>query len=67
MDCSLIDVYLDGKGPSVKIQLLYIFKDHHIVAKPSPIAIGYDERPLSNALWPKFYNGHGICKPELNE
>ena len=28
---SLLDVYLDEKGPSVKIQLLNILKDHHIV------------------------------------
>ena len=47
---SLLDEYLDEKGPSVKIQLLNIFKDHHVVAKPSPIAVGYDEWPLSNAL-----------------
>ena len=40
---SLLDVYLDEKEPSVKNQLLYIVKDNHIVAKPSPIAIGYDE------------------------
>ena len=29
---SLLDVYLDEKGPSVKIQLLNIFRDHHIMA-----------------------------------
>ena len=27
---SLLDVYLDEKGTSVKIQLPNIFKDHHI-------------------------------------
>ena len=36
---SLLDVYLDEKGPSVKIQLPNIFKDHHIVAQPSPTSI----------------------------
>ena len=64
---SLLDIYLDEKGPSVKIQLSNIFKDHHIVAKPSTTAVGYDEWPLSNALWMKFYNCHGKYKPELNE
>ena len=64
---SLLDIYLNEKGPSVKIQLLNIFKDHHIVAKPSTTAVGYDEWPLSNALWMKFYNSHGKYKPELNE
>ena len=29
---SLLDVYLDEKGPSVKIQLLNIFRDYHIMA-----------------------------------
>ena len=32
---SLLDVYLDEKGTSIKIQLLNIFRDHHIVAKPN--------------------------------
>ena len=64
---SLLDIYLNEKGPSVKIQLLNIFKDHHIVAQTSPTAVGYDEWPLSNALWMKFYNSHGKYKPELNE
>ena len=44
---SLLDVYLDEKGPSVKMQLLNIFKNHHIVGQLSPIAVGYDEWPLS--------------------
>ena len=39
----LLDVYLDEKGPSAKIQLSNIFKHHHIVAKPSPTKVGYDE------------------------
>ena len=32
---SLLDIYLDEKGASVKTQLSNIFNDHHIVAKPS--------------------------------
>ena len=44
------DIYLDEKGPSLKLQLSDIFKDHHIVAKPSITSVGYDEWPLSNAL-----------------
>ena len=47
---SLLDVYLDEKGPSAKIQLPNIFKHHHIIAKPKP-TMGSDERPLSLALW----------------
>ena len=64
---SLLSIHLDEKGPSVKIQLLNIFKDYHIVAKPSPKTVGYDEWPLSIALWTKLYNSHGKYKPELNE
>ena len=64
---SLLDVYLDEKEPSVKIQLPNIFKDHHIVAKPTTTTVGYGEWPLSLALWRKFYNSHGRYKPELNE
>ena len=64
---SLLDVYLDEKKTSVKIQLPNIFKDHHIVAQPTPTTVGYDEWPLSLALWRKFYNSHGKYKPELNE
>ena len=62
---SLLDIYLDEKGPSMKIQLLNIFKDHHIVAKPSTTSVCYDEWPLSNYLWIKF--SHGKYKAELNE
>ena len=29
---SLLDVYLDKKGTSIKILLSNIFKDHHIIA-----------------------------------
>ena len=60
------NIYLDGKGTSVKIQLPNIFRDHHILAKPRPITSG-DEWPISLALWRKFYNSHGKYKPELNE
>ena len=63
----LLDTYLDEKGPSVKVQLPNIFKNHHIVAKPSPTTVGYDEWPLSISLWRKFYNSHGKYKPDLNE
>ena len=62
-----MDVYLDEKGTLVKIQLPNIFKDHHIVPKRKPTTVGYDEWPLSLALWRKFYNSHGKYKPELNE
>ena len=64
---SLLDVYLDEKGASVKIQLPNIFKDPHIVAQPTPTTIGYDEWPLSLSLWRKFYDSHGKYKHELNE
>ena len=40
---SLLDVYLDEKGTSVKIQLPNIFKDHHIVAQPTLTSVDYDE------------------------
>ena len=63
----LLDIYLCEKGPSVKIQPLNIFNDHHIVAKLSTTSVGYDESPFSNALWMKFYNSHGKYKPKLNE
>ena len=64
---SLLDVYVDEKGPSVKIQLSNIFKDHQIVAKQSPTTVSCDEWPLSIALWRKFYNSHGKYKPDLKE
>ena len=64
---SLLDIYLNKKRLSVKIQLLNIFKDHHIIAKSSLIVVGYDEWLLSNALWMKFYNSHCKHRPELNE
>ena len=37
---SLLDVCLDEKKTSVKIQLPNIFRDHHIVAKPKPTTAG---------------------------
>ena len=40
---SLLDIYLDEKRPSVKIQLSNIFEDRHIVAKTSTKSVGYDE------------------------
>ena len=58
---SLLDVYLDEKVTSVKIQLPNIFKDHHIVAKPRPTTAGH-EWSLSLAIWRKIYNGHGKYK-----
>ena len=64
---SLLGIYLDEKGPSVKIQLLNIFKDHHIVAKQNTMSVGYDEWSLSNALWIKLHDSRGKYKPELNE
>ena len=36
---SLLDVYLDEKGPSVKIELPIMFKHHHIVAQPKPTTV----------------------------
>ena len=58
---------MDEKGPSVKIQLPNVFKDHHIVAQPRPTMVDYDEWQLSLALWRNFCNNHGKYKPELNE
>ena len=63
----MLDVYLNKKGPSVKVQLQNICKDQHIVAELSPIAVGYDEWPLCNTFLMKFYNSHGKYRPELNE
>ena len=63
---SLLNVYLDEKGTSVKIQLPNIIKDHHIIAKLKA-RIARDEWSLFLALWRKFYNSHGKYRPELNE
>ena len=38
---SVLDIYLNEKRPSAKIQLLDIFKNHHIVAYSGPTAVGY--------------------------
>ena len=38
----VLDAYLNEKGPSAKTQLLNIFKDHDMVAKSGPGAVGYD-------------------------
>ena len=65
-DFSLLNIYLDDKGTSLKIQLPNIFKDHQLVAKPKPTIAG-DEWPLSLALWRKFYNSHGKYKADLNK
>ena len=51
---SLLNIYLDEKGPSVKIQLPNIFKDHHIAAQLTPTIVGCDQWPLSLALWRKL-------------
>ena len=64
---SLLNIYLDEKGTSIKIQLPNIFKDLHIVAQTTTTTIGYDEWPLSLAILRNFYNSHGKYKPELNE
>ena len=66
-DFSLRNICLDEKGPSVKSQLPNIFKDHHIVSQPTPTTVGYNEWPLSLALWRKFYDSHGKYRPEVNE
>ena len=39
----VLDVYLNEKEPSAKIQLLNIFKDYHDVAKLSVTIVDYDE------------------------
>ena len=43
---SLLDVYLDEKGTSVKIQLPNIVKDHHIVRQPTRTTVGSLEEIL---------------------
>ena len=64
---SVLDVYLNGKWPSVKIHLLNFFRDHYIVAWAGPTVIGYDRWSLSDAHWMKFYNDHGKYRPKLSE
>ena len=62
----MLNICLNEKGQSVKIQLPIIFKEHHIVPQLTPTTEGYDEWPLSLAPWRKFYNSHGKYKLELN-
>ena len=62
----MLNIYLDEKGKSVKIQRPNIFKDHHIVVQLNLTTVGYDEWPLSLALSRTFYNSHGKYKPEFN-
>ena len=45
---SVLDAYLTEKEPSVKFQLLNIFKDHYIFVWADLTAIG------NNGLWMKF-------------
>ena len=63
----LLDVYLNEKGSSVKIQLPNIFKDYNTVAQPTLTTAGYDEWLLSLSIWRKFYDSRGKYRPELNE
>ena len=64
---SLLNVYLNVKGLSVKIQLKNIFKDHHIVAYSVPTAVGYGKWKIFLSLWKRFYYGHDKYKLELSE
>ena len=67
-DFSVLDVYLNEKTQAVKIHLLNIFKDHHIVAELDPTAIDYDGWSLwMEGLWRKFYSDYGKYNPELSE
>ena len=49
---SALNVYLNEKGSSAKIQLLNIFKDYHIVAYSGPTTVSY---------------AHGKYRPKLSE
>ena len=51
---SVLDVYLNEKGPSAKIKLLNLFKAHHIVAYSGSTAVGYNRSTLPNVLWMKY-------------
>ena len=55
---SLLNMNLDEKGPSMKIQLPNVFKNHRKIAEPNPTIAG-DEWSLSLAFWRKFCNSHG--------
>ena len=52
---SLLNIYLDEKGPSVKIQLPNTFKEHHIVPQPTPTMVGYVKWPLYLTFWRKIF------------
>ena len=49
-DLLVLNVYMNEKLQSVKIQRLNTFKDRHVVAKSGSAAESFNERPLSNAL-----------------
>ena len=66
-DFSVLDVYLNVKGPSAKIKLLNIFKNNHIGACSVPTAVGYDKWEISNSIWKRFYYGHNKYRPELSD
>ena len=48
--------------PAISAYLMYVWKK-----RQPPTVVDYDEWSLSNALWMKFYNGHGTYKPKLND
>ena len=54
----VLKVYLNEKGSSLTIQLMNTW-----IPKSGLTAVGYDEWPLSNALWTKIYNGHNKYRP----
>ena len=66
-DFLVLNVYLNEKGPPVKIQQLNIFNDHHIVPNTGHIAIGYDNWPLSHALSTTFYNADSKKEHEISQ
>ena len=61
-DFLVLNIYLHKQELSTKIQLLNIFKDHHIVARSYS-----NEWPLSNALRTKLCNYHCKYKAEWRE
>ena len=62
-----LDVYLNEKKSSAKIQLLNIFKDNHILPYSGPATVDYDEWEISDVLWKNFYYGNDKYMPELKE
>ena len=40
-DFLVLEVYRNEKGSSMKIQLMIVLKDHHIVTKARPTTVGY--------------------------